>query len=454
MIPAARLTPYRRWFPLLGWSGLTITLGASCLYSSQTAFPGVAVCLPVLGTLAILVFCGSGEHIALMRFLGSAPLQYLGKLSYSWYLWHWPVLLMAELRFPGITWKGRLLAAAFALLLANLTFVLLERPVRFHPFLAPRPALSLALVVLVAAIGVSTGHFVETRARRALASVPQSQFWAAANDDRVLFDAHCLTPAGRTRLAQCVYGDRASTNTVVLFGDSHAEHWFPALEQIAIEKHWRLVTMLKSSCPVARLNVYNVVLKRTDTECSEWREKALDQIAQLQPSLVVISEKDGVVSRDGSEARRHAVSPEEWQRGLHATVAYLDARRVRSVVLTDVPRAGSDLPICLSRAAAYDWATQDCSISRSAALNEVARQAEQAAISGLQYAKLVDFADEFCTGSRCRPLINGQIVFRDSNHMTSGFARSLAPALEREIESFTADRKPESLTARVTLPQN
>jgi hypothetical protein len=76
-----------------------------------------------------------------------------------------------------------------------------------------------------------------------------------AKDSRPLFDSHCLAPAGVATLSQCEYGDRNSGTAVVLFGDSHAEHWFPAIESIANDKHWRLLTLLKSSCPAARVQV-------------------------------------------------------------------------------------------------------------------------------------------------------------------------------------------------------
>jgi hypothetical protein len=184
------------------------------------------------------------------------------------------------------------------------------------------------------------------------------------------------------------------------------------------------------------VQVYSASLKRQDVECWSWREAALQRIVQLHPTVVILSEKDGLVANHAHPARSgsHVVSAAEWEEGLRSTITYLDAHGVRTLVIADVPREGFDVPICLSRAAAHHWATQHCVLTREAALNEDARQAESAALRGLKSARLVDFADKLCTNSICQSVIDGQVVFRDSNHLTSTYARKLAPFLESEIE--------------------
>src|SRR5262252_407651 len=251
MVTAQYLDRRKTLTAITGWIGFAAVVAASLLFTSQTAFPGFSAALPVLGTIAVLLAYFSGVRWGPIALLEIGPLQYLGRLSYSWYLWHWPILLLTGIRFPGATWQGKLLAAMVALVIAHMTFLILEKPIRFHPFLMPRPGLSLCLVPLVAIAGISASFLGQRIARHALKSEPQASFWAAANDPRVLFDAHCLTAAGSTRLAECTYGDGTSEAKIVLFGDSHAEHWFPAVNQLALDNHWRLLTLLKSSCPAA-----------------------------------------------------------------------------------------------------------------------------------------------------------------------------------------------------------
>lgn len=435
MLPAEYLVRRKSLIAAVGWLGFAAVLAGGLVFTSQTPFPGLAAALPVLGTIAVLLAWFSELRWGPVALLQIGPLQYLGRLSYSWYLWHWPILLLAGLQFPDIKWPGKLLAALVALALAHITFIILEKPVRFHPFLVARPGLSLGLAPLVAVLGVTASLLTQGVAQRELASEPQASFWAAANDRRVLFEAHCLTASGGTRLAECTYGEPSSDTTILLFGDSHAEHWFPALNRIALENHWRLLTLLKASCPPAQVAIFNTNLKRDDTECALWRSAALARIATLHPHLVVLSESDQVVTERG-QVGLHAVSPQDWERGLRATASYLDSRDVKTVIIADVPRPEFDVPTCLSRAAARSHSPQDCNVTRSAALNEGARSAERAAVTGLSNVRLLDFADQLCPNQICQTLVDGKVVFRDGDHLTSSFSQSLAPVLKREMESL------------------
>lgn len=435
MLPAEFLYARRRLVATAGWLGFIAVLASAVLFSSQTAFPGFSALLPVLGTIAVLLGWFSGLRSAPIAVLGIGPLQYLGRLSYSWYLWHWPLLLFASLQFPTITWAGKLLASIIALALAHITFVTLEKPVRFHPFLLARPALSLCLAPVVAVVGVTASILCQRVAQRELASEPQSSFWLAANDRRVLFDAHCLTDSRSSRVEECKYGDRSSDSSIVLFGDSHAEHWFPALDRIARDDHWRLLTLLKSSCPAADVKVFNVSLRREDTDCFSWRQAALARIAALHPHLVILSESDAFVTESGRpDMRSYSIPPDDWQQGLRSTVSYLNSHDLKTIVIADVPRPEFDVPTCLSRATARKRPVHDCDVPRSTALNEDARKAERAAISGLANIRWVDLTDQLCPNQTCLTLVDGQVVFRDGSHLTSSFSQSLAPVLKHEIE--------------------
>jgi len=161
-------------------------------------------------------------------------------------------------------------------------------------------------------------------------------------------------------------------------------------------------------------------------------------MTQLHPYLIVLSEKDRMVGNSSHFAERQpTVTSQQWEAGLRSTLAYLDASGLKTLVIADVPHEPDDVPTCLSRAAAHSWAPQNCGSTREEALNEDARKSEDAAVSAVHNAKLVDFVNKFCVGTVCKPVVAGQVVYRDSNHMTSGFARSLAPELEQEITALT-----------------
>jgi hypothetical protein len=223
-----------------------------------------------------------------------------------------------------------------------------------------------------------------------------------------------------------------------LFGDSHAEHWFPAVEAIANEKHWRLITLLKSSCPAARVEVYTMRLKRWDTECSAWREHALQRIVQLSPKIVILAEADGVVAAHDLPPTPAQVTAGRYEEGLRSTLSDLNAHGLKTLVIADVPRPKSDVPVCLSRLAARVLATHDCLMQRDRSLNQDARQAEVEAVQNLNGVRLADFVDSFCDSSLCQPVISDHVVYRDGDHLTSTFAQMLRPLLERQIDSLAS----------------
>ena len=191
-------------------------------------FPGYVALVPVAGTLGMLLEGATGAPSILQSILALPVMQWLGRLSYSWYLWHWPFLIYAKTCIPGLSWRGRLIAAAGALLMAQLTYLLLENPVRFYPALLARPLLSLGLAVLVPAVGV-TMALASGHAASITLSNPEQQPIEAASGPGLWHD--CLVPAGVSRVTECVFGDRESKTKVVLFGDSHAGQWFSAVMQ-------------------------------------------------------------------------------------------------------------------------------------------------------------------------------------------------------------------------------
>ena len=107
-----------------------------------------------------------------------------------------------------------------------------------------------------------------------------------------------------TAVPECVYGDPQGDRTVVLFGDSHASTWFPALRSLAQDNGWRLVSLTKNACPVAAVRVYAEVLDRSYRECATWRSAAMARIAAEQPDLVVTT---GAHRLRGDEGRGPAL---------------------------------------------------------------------------------------------------------------------------------------------------
>ncbi|BBH70701.1 hypothetical protein ACTI_73860 [Actinoplanes sp. OR16] len=277
--------------------------------------------------------------------LGVAPLRWVGKLSYGWYLWHWPVLMIwpaALVRDPSTGLN--LVFAAGALLLALVTYHLVENPLRAQPGLRARAyrglLAGLAFSLLTVAVTVVGGRFTpplptgpavaDTAAELSAAADPQARltelitassgaFRMPSNLTPALLEAGSEAPghyAGECHqtyqgivLHPCVYGDPAGGRTVFLIGDSHAAHWFPAVDTAARTEGWRLVALTKAACQMPSIRNFSGALKRPYDECVQWREAVLKRVLTEKPDLVVISSSDndnGGLVDDAGKVLPHA----------------------------------------------------------------------------------------------------------------------------------------------------
>ena len=240
-----------RSMKVLPWVGLMAILAASFWFTTETPFPGVAALLPVLGAVLLLP---TGARQSSARVILEHPAsQFLGRLSYSWYLWHWPVLVLASM-----VWKlalpGRMGFVLVSLALAWLTQILVENPVRFYPALLPRPGLSVALAGGLTLLSVAVCSSFYLKATHLENTNKQLKFTRAVADLPAVDQDGCNLGYSATKSPACVFGDITSSKSVVLFGDSHASQWFPALERIARDNHWKLISFTKSACPVPSLD--------------------------------------------------------------------------------------------------------------------------------------------------------------------------------------------------------
>jgi peptidoglycan/LPS O-acetylase OafA/YrhL len=433
LVPMAVLRDRPGLCRALGWGGLVAVLAGAMTLSGKMLFPGPWAFLPAIGTVGMLL-AGTGKPgVGVGVPLGSAPLQHLGRLSYSWYLWHWPVLVLALAVAPDLSVAGKALCALGALAAAAVAFALVENRIRFHPALLPRPGLSLGLAAALSLAGLVFGLGSHGYAARLLSRAPQRSFAKAVNDGPSLKRRGCFMSEARKGLRQCVFGDSGSATTVVLFGDSHAAQWFPALEQVAIERHWRLISMVRASCPVATVPVYDPRGGGEQAECAVWRKLALHRIMEVRPTLVVMANSVGYIKRPGESDGFSQLSYGQWEEGTRTTFVSLDSAGVRGLLLRDTPRAKADVPICLSRAAYFGWEQQECSAERDAALYPEIYHLEQQAASGLPHVSTVDLSDLICGPIVCETLQGGNVVYRDHSHLTATYARSLAPALAQRI---------------------
>jgi peptidoglycan/LPS O-acetylase OafA/YrhL len=459
---------------ITGWAGLGLILLACTLLGPGTLYPGTAALLPVLGAVLVI---GAGCATATQgcgRVLAVAPMRAIGRISYSWYLWHWPVLLLAPpLLGHPLGLAGRLATVLISGGLAVLTLRFIEDPLRFAAPIRRSALASLALGGAATAVAVCAGvallDWVPNPVGRGPAAAPltitaapppagsgidaydaavqhafaQVQAAVAAATDlkavpsnldppldraaaefRAVFLSGCLRNLWEVGQPECATGDTASSTTVALLGDSHATMWTPAFQQVAEQRHWRLETLAKGACPPMSLPITSFLGRLVEhiDRCEQWRGQIMARLRAEHPRLVVVSMYRGYGAGQGYLPRSY---DPVWFDGLTRLVQQLRGIGAQVLVLGPVPDPHTVVPICLS--GHLDDATA-CSPSRSTAVNQPGIVAETTATKagGGQYADLTEL---FCTADRCPVIVGNTLVYFDHVHLTIEHARALAPAM-------------------------
>ena len=508
--PIARLahTPVA----IVGWAGLALLLVSLLTTDGTSPYPGVAALLPTAGAVLLIL---SGERaMGPGLLLRTPPLRFLGRISYSLYLWHWPLLVLPAALIghpPELPLAIGLMAVGVVVSWASWKFVeerfrrvsrSRDRYVRRSHRAIPIGATAIVAVVTWATVlGGAAGSFIwdpnpasaagvdngvagvaasgqpttpddggpvassdataspgasepppsatpaptdspvptppptpwtaiqdaVLPAGVALPSTVRPTLSTARNDEERLMKDGCFTWLDGTKPTTCVYGKATGTTTIVLVGDSHASHWFPALNALAIRHGWRLLPFAKATCPFMDMAVIQPVAKREYRECATWRAAAIAAINAAHPSLVVVvTAFEGLFPVDRTKA-----NPQDEGAAMGRSIAQLQAP---VGLIIDNPRADYDIPACLS---SHTGDVNACAIPRSMAMPASFAQVEQvaAAASG---ATLIDLVADICPSMPCPVVRNGMILFRDGHHLTATFAKSLADPLDAAIAPIMA----------------
>ena len=455
----------------LSWLGVVCVLGAVISFDADTVFPGLAATLPVLGAALIIAGGCAAPLVGAELLLGRSLPQLLGGLSYGWYLWHWPAMLLAPAVVGhALDLRHRILVCFIALGLAALSYALIEHPIRRIRWPEVRPARfvgvggALSGAVAGVAIGalllwsapVGSGASVQAADLSPASAPGNATPSVAARVDAALLDGLAtnsvpanLTPAlasatttvpkaqldgchasfgAVTPQTSCVYGDRAANRTIVLFGDSHALQWFPALDRIARAAHYQLVSLTKSSCTPFTLTIYNETLNRPYSECDTWRSRAILAIGQLHPSLVVVSSLTGVLDHglDGGGA----AFDRTWADGARETVTELRRTGSRIDVIDDTTNPGGSVPECL---AVHLNDASACNYYRAGGLFPPGRRAAQAAAVTAAGATDINPTGWLCPSGRCPVVVGNLLVFRDEQHLSTAYVSWLATPLRERL---------------------
>jgi peptidoglycan/LPS O-acetylase OafA/YrhL len=437
----------RRWFPSsrvrMGWVvvGLGLIATAGLVFTGTTVFPGVAVLLPVLGAAFVIFGCTAPDD----RELGTRtrsllrPLIGLGDVSYSWYLWHWPLIVFAGAFWPNSGRVPLVVAAAVSLLPAWLSYRFVEHRFRATGRTRPVATVGLAMCCIAAPlIATVLAKPISTAISKRPALAPVNASGAPHADEA----SGCKnpTPLGERSAGSCTWGSPNSPTSVVLIGDSSAGNYSEALVGAAASTGAQLRIATLHGCAFIDATVKSV---GTPAGCDNFVSKSLDYLIAHPPTVVAIAngiaryvDYNDVTLVDhatGAVATTEQQKDRVWQAGLERVVARLRQAGIRVVVIDVVPTPwandvdvakGLCSPLLLMvDPARCDPETFTVSSGRTPQLQRI--DAAAAAAGG---AEIWDFDKEICPSGRCVARRNGALVWSDPLHITVAASKSLVPA--------------------------
>jgi peptidoglycan/LPS O-acetylase OafA/YrhL len=394
-----------KYIPWLGAIGIAV---AAFKFDEQTAFPGINALLPVVAT-ALLIGSVSMWPRLFNDLSNNRFSQWLGAISYPLYLWHWPALVLpsSALGRP-LRIRERIFCIVLTIILAHFTSKYIEQPIRhkkiagkkIYLFFAGTTIISLVAGLIISSTASSMINVKGTDYKFDLIKVMQKP---------AVYGDNCHSNYGETESGYCTYGDINSKTTVVLYGDSHAAQWFPALEVLAKERGFKLVSLTKSACP-------SVDVPRADQgafkniHCEKWRANSVARIQELRPAAVIMSSFQYFKPPSGY--------PDENKWWRDGQIRLLDSLRGSSkhlIYISDTPRPLRDIPSCL---AARD--PQSCDATEKTSIK---------IISGFEK---IDPTPWLCT-TICPAIKDGYVVYRDASHISVAAALAMKPQLEAAL---------------------
>lgn len=415
---------------LLGWTGLCGILIAAATFDKTTIFPGLAALLPAISTVVVLRAGAANILTGIAKTLSLRPLQKIGRLSYSWYLWHWPVLVFATAVNPALSLPIRLCLVAASLVMAEVSYRFIENPIRYHRILSRSSAYSLVMAAFITVFGIVLSFAWRQMSIR-WAELPEQIRFTHANDDiPSVYSSGCHADFYMVdvNVDKCSSGSDSAPGTLILFGDSHAAQWYPALEQMTKQYGWRLISMTKSACVPVELPLFDSKIGREYSECTVWRNAALQTIQKLSPDLVVISFSD-----------HYLFSDKDWFTGFDKVLKSLSKSSRYVVILRDTHKLNVDPPTWLARS---KW-RPDFLSRISSEQNVTARKSSQKIFDIQQQVAghydnvfIIDMMPEIFPNASCDLERDGLIVYRDSGHLSATFSTSMTQALTNHIENL------------------
>ncbi len=400
--------------------------------------------MPVVGGALVIAGGVVAPRWGAESILGLRPVQWLGKRSYSLYLWHWPILILAAERVgkSQLTAPENVPYLIVAVLLSMASYRFLENPIRHIRSPSRSTVVVGAALVLVTVVVLTCSSAPKPPSREHPASPqrrPRRSFFtrsaiaprittipddllpslATTQQDFAGLNRHpkleCALADSGTQIEKhiCTLGDPTGKSLLVVYGDSHTLMWLPAFNQIARQAHWRLVVLTSYFCPAELVTVSNPsslgAPGSPNILCDQFHSWAMAHINAMHPTMVVISQSSLYETPGSAASSGGLFTKAAWGDGLANLLHALQVAPDQKIFLGNIPELPSDPPTCLS---AHVDDIQACSAPVSGTANGFATTERNAvAMAG---GRFIDPTPWFCSdmiiGSRrslrCLPRTN------------------------------------------------
>jgi hypothetical protein len=436
---------------IVAWAGMLCIGATLLLITPSTPWPGYAAALPTLGAAAVIAGGFSSTSRGPISILGTRAFCWVGALSYSLYLWHWPLIVFstAYLDVSSLPLAAAAVILVVSVGLSRLTLKNVENPIRFSSRMAENPKNALSTGINISLAAATAGlllvvnvfqhsrdqaagsNVAQALGARVLGSRPSSSpagvpvdkvDWftptaaTAVLDHPDVYEDNCQLSFDVSAPKPCVYGDPQGKVTVAVVGDSKVVQWMPALKELAKSHHWKLVLNGKASCGFTSLP-----LERNGkpySECIAWKEAVFrDLLERDKPDFLITSAGNGSVKL----RQRDMNGLLEWWRPLSSA-------GVRIIAIANNPNP-SHTPLYDCVAEHPDKLTA-CAFPKNPGSGSLAMKA---AAGKVPNAHFIDLNDAICPSSMCPPIIGNVLIYRQGSHITRTYIRSLTPYLERNL---------------------
>ncbi|AVV35241.1 hypothetical protein C8233_17835 [Halomonas sp. SF2003] len=414
-------------------AGIIMIFGGALLIPTSFQFPGFIALVPVIGA-GLVVLSGVGGQSIVNRLLGNVFLKYLGGISFSIYLWHWPIIVFYKEYFNvgSIGLVNGLGIIVSSILLAIITNLIIEKNISKIP--KSNVYLNILIGVLFFVSGAAATLLVKNnfisieneinkkwhnasienldirRIKDKFLSVdiPRDELIAARRVLPIPYSIGCHQKGSGITAKKCIFGDVGSNKKVVLVGGSHALQWLPALRLIAKKHNFEIISISKSSCPFG-------ALESSDNSCKIWNRNVLAEIKEINPILVITN------STRTSTAREYV--PKEYI-GAWNDISSLG---IKLIGIRDNPRFSYDVPDCV-------YKQQESSYYKSCVKQRMNYLSTSSPVEN--YRNIIgeiDLTDWLCNDKIC-PVVNGNILmYRDSHHIHLPYVIHLTTVIERKM---------------------